>query len=127
MTQASDAPILVAIIEDQHEIREGLAILIDGTEGFRCTGRYGSMEDALARIGTDLPDVALVDIGLPGMSGIEGISILRKSHPSLRLLMLTVYDDDDRIVDFKVMIRPLKAVNKLHQMMAKMLEHMNPA
>ena len=93
------APIRAAIIEDQREIREGLAMLIDGTEGFRCTGTYGSMEDALARIGTDLPDVALVDIGLPGMSGIEGISILRERYPSLRLLMLTVYDDDDRIFD----------------------------
>lgn len=86
-----------AIIEDQREIREGLSLLIDATEGFRCTGSYGSMEDALAAIGGELPDVVLVDIGLPGMSGIEGIGVLKKRFPALQILMLTVYDDDDRI------------------------------
>jgi DNA-binding NarL/FixJ family response regulator len=95
----TDNTIKAAIVEDRSEIREGLAMLIDGTDGFRCTGRFGSMESALAGIGTDLPDVALVDIGLPGMSGIEGIRILKERHPSIQLLMLTVYDDDDRIFD----------------------------
>jgi DNA-binding NarL/FixJ family response regulator len=55
------------------------------------------MEEALAAIGRDLPHVALVDIGLPGMSGIEGIRLLKERHPRVVLLMLTVYDDDDRI------------------------------
>jgi DNA-binding NarL/FixJ family response regulator len=50
-------------------------------------------------IGADVPDVALVDIGLPGMSGIEGIALLKARHPGLLLLMLTVYDDDERIFD----------------------------
>ncbi len=99
MTHATDAPILVAIIEDQHEIREGLALLIGETEGFRCTGSFRSMEDALDGIGDELPQVILVDIGLPGMSGIEGIRILRERHPAMNLVVLTVYDDDDRIFD----------------------------
>ena len=93
-------PIKVAIIEDQRTIREGLAALIDGTDGFRCTGSYGSMEEALTKIGSnteDAPDVALVDIGLPGMSGIEGIGLLRARFPIMPVLMLTVYKDDDRI------------------------------
>jgi DNA-binding NarL/FixJ family response regulator len=91
--------IRIAIIEDQREIREGLASLINATEGYRCTAAYPSMEEALPRIGRDLPDMALIDIGLPGMSGIEGSRLLRKRYPDLRLLILTIYDDDDRIFD----------------------------
>jgi DNA-binding NarL/FixJ family response regulator len=91
--------ITAAIIEDQAEIREGLADLIDTTDGYRCSGSYASMEAALARIGDALPDVVLVDIGLPGMSGIEGIAILKQRFPSLQLIMLTIYDDDDRIFE----------------------------
>ena len=93
------ATIKVAIIEDRREIREGLAMLINGTEGFRCCGSYRSMEEALDNIGRELPDVVLNDIGLPGMSGIEGIAILKERYPNLLLLMLTVYDDDERIFD----------------------------
>ncbi len=74
-------------------------MLIHGTEGFHCTASYRSMEDALAGIGDELPDVALVDIGLPGMSGIEGIRLLKERYPSIQSLMLTVYDDDERIFD----------------------------
>ena len=91
------SPIRVAIIEDQREFREGLAFLIDGTEGFRCTQRFGSMEEALDPLGSDLPDVALVDIGLPGISGIDGIRLLHDRYPRLAVLMLTVYNDDERI------------------------------
>ena len=91
--------IKVAIIEDRREIRDGLAMLIGGTEGFRCTGAFRSMEEALARINSDLPDVALCDIGLPGMSGIAGMRLLKEQDPELLLLMLTVYDDDERIFD----------------------------
>jgi DNA-binding NarL/FixJ family response regulator len=91
------SPIRAAIIEDQREFREGLAFLIDGTEGFRCTQRFGSMEEALDPLGRDLPDVALVDIGLPGISGIDGIRLLHDRYPRLPVLMLTVYNDDERI------------------------------
>jgi DNA-binding NarL/FixJ family response regulator len=91
--------IKVAIIEDQRDIREGLAWIIKATEGFTCTGGYRSMEEAIEKIGFDLPDVVLTDIGLPGMSGVEGIGILKGRFPQLRLLMLTVYDDDEVIFD----------------------------
>ncbi len=91
--------IKVAIIEDRREIREGLAMLISYTDGFECTGKYGSMEEALASIRHKMPDVVLSDIGLPGMDGIEGIRILKEKHPHLTILMLSVYDDNERIFD----------------------------
>ena len=91
--------IRVGIIEDRREIREALAMLINGTAGFRCTASYRTMEEALDKISRELPDVVLSDIGLPGMSGIEGIRILKERYATLLILMLTVYDDDERIFD----------------------------
>jgi DNA-binding NarL/FixJ family response regulator len=88
--------IQVAIIEDQPEIRDGLAILINGTGGFRVTGKFDSIESALSGIVHDL-DVILVDIGLPGMSGIDAIPLLRDRCPDAIVLVLTIHDDDDRI------------------------------
>lgn len=96
---SSARAISIAIIEDQREIREGLCTLISLANGFQCKGGYESMEETLAEIGKNLPDVALVDIGLPGISGIEGIRILRQRYPELLLVALTVYDDDDRIFE----------------------------
>ncbi|MBS1808743.1 MAG: response regulator transcription factor [Acidobacteria bacterium] len=90
-------PIKVALIEDQRTIREGLTVLIGGTDGFQCIGSYASMEEALPCINARLPDVVLADIGLPGMSGIKGIGILKERYPALPILMLTVYQDDERI------------------------------
>jgi len=98
-TPPAPPEIKVAIIEDQRKFREYLAALIDGSFGFRCTGSFRSMEEALDRIGADLHDVVLVDIGLPGMDGIEGIRILKERFPKLILLMHTVYDGDERIFD----------------------------
>jgi DNA-binding NarL/FixJ family response regulator len=89
----------VAIVEDRREIRESLALLIGGTEGFKCVGSYRSMEEALDKLKHHQPHLLLSDIGLPGMSGIEGVAILKERYPELLILMLTVYDDDDRIFD----------------------------
>jgi DNA-binding NarL/FixJ family response regulator len=89
----------VGIVEDQRELREGLATLIGGSQSYKCAGAFRTMEEALERIGEHVPDVMLVDIGLPGMNGIEGIRILKARYPNLLLLTLTVYDDDERIVD----------------------------
>jgi DNA-binding NarL/FixJ family response regulator len=97
--QAEPRPIRVAIVEDQPDIREGLGILINGTFGYQLTAAFASMEAALADIARALPDVALVDVGLPGMSGIEGIRRLREQHPDVLVVMLTVYGDDERIFE----------------------------
>lgn len=89
----------VAIIEDRREIREGLSMLIGFTEGFECVGKYGSMEEALASMRHRAPDVILSDIGLPGMDGIEGIGLIKKQHPDVTILMLSVYEDNERIFE----------------------------
>ena len=99
METAVKGIIKTAIVEDMRDIREGLSTLINFTDGFTCTGAYRSMEDAIQRLPNQLPDVLLSDIGLPGMSGIEGIRILKEQYPQMTVLMLTVYDDDDRIFD----------------------------
>ena len=85
----------VAVVEDQPRIRDGLRFLIDASAEYRCAGAFGSVEEALAGLGE--ADVVLMDLGLPGRSGIEGIRILKERRPALALVALTVYDDDERI------------------------------
>ena len=99
MENSPQANIKTAIVEDIRDIREGLATLINFTDGFTCTGAFRSMEEAIPRIKGNVPDVLLSDIGLPGMNGIEGIEILKEKFPEMTVLMLTVYDDDERIFD----------------------------
>lgn len=89
--------VAVGIIEDQRRTREGLRTLIDGSEGFSCVGAWGSMEEALTRGWAQPPQVILVDLGLPGMSGIEGIGELRQRCPESALVVLTVYEDNERV------------------------------
>jgi DNA-binding NarL/FixJ family response regulator len=87
----------VAIVEDNREIREGLGALIAGSPGFACTRRFDSIEAALRGLAAPLPHVVLVDLALPGMSGIDGIRLFRERHPRLVCVVLSVYDDDERI------------------------------
>jgi DNA-binding NarL/FixJ family response regulator len=89
----------VVIIEDLPEIREGLAMLVNGTSGFQVTGAFRTMEDALAGVDACLPDVILTDIGLPGMSGIEGTRLLAAKFPAVPILVLSVYGDDESVFD----------------------------
>jgi DNA-binding NarL/FixJ family response regulator len=94
---AKEETLRIVIIEDERDIRESLAALISGTGGFRCVAKYGSMETALAGVGKEDPDLVLTDLGLPGMSGVEGIERLRTMFPNTPLIVLTVYDNDDQI------------------------------
>jgi DNA-binding NarL/FixJ family response regulator len=91
--------IRVAIVEDQEPLRSGLAQLIGDAPGHQVVGAWGAMEPALREIGTARPEVLLCDIGLPGMSGIEGIGLLRARVPQLQVLMLTVFGDDDHVFE----------------------------
>ena len=90
-------PIKVAIVEDDDWIRENLASHIRNTEGFQCTGTYRSGEEALQVIPRNPPHVILMDINLPKMNGIECVRQLKTFIPSAEILMLTVYEDSDKI------------------------------
>src|SRR6266568_3514837 len=92
-------PISVAVIEDHREFRDYLTALISGTDGFHCTGGFRSIEEALPGISSHVPDVILLDIGLPGMNGIDGIKLFKEKYPAILLLTLTIHDDDERIFD----------------------------
>jgi len=91
------AAIKVSIIEDDDWIRENLAAQISRTGGFQCSGCYRKGEEALSQIPKSIPDVILMDINLPKMSGIECVRKLKPLLPSAQILMLTVYEDSDKI------------------------------
>jgi DNA-binding NarL/FixJ family response regulator len=87
----------VAIVEDDTGVRESLAVLINGASGFRCAGAYPNAESALKQIPESWPDIALMDINLPQMSGIDCVAKLKALRPALRVLMLTVHVDSELI------------------------------
>ena len=91
--------IKVAIVEDNNTIREGLAALINGTEGYTCVGAFSTSEKFLTQIPATNIDVALMDIGLPGMNGIEALKKARELNPDLNILMLTIYEESEVVFE----------------------------
>ncbi|HVQ38371.1 MAG TPA: response regulator transcription factor [Pyrinomonadaceae bacterium] len=91
--------IRVAIIEDDRAVREGLGMIIGATPGFECTGKFYSVEEALHLMDGNPPDVLLLDIHLPGMLGSEAVGVFREKYPSLQVLMLTIYDGQDKVFE----------------------------
>ena len=89
--------ISVAIVEDDLGIRRNLARFIGEAPGFRCASLCPSGEEALKAIPRAPPDVVLMDVQLPGMSGVECTALLKQQLPALRVMMLTVYEDSDVI------------------------------
>ncbi len=90
-------PIRVAIVEDQRIAREGLRLIIDGTPGYRCTQTFETAEDGLRGLSSEIPDVLLLDIHLPGMSGSESVKIYREKFPSMHVVMLSGLSDNDHV------------------------------
>lgn len=95
----SDHPIRVALVEDDEVIRESLAVLINGTPGFRCVVRCASGEIALEQLPNAAADVVLMDIQLPGISGVEAVRHLKPAHPATQFIMLTMYEDDASVFE----------------------------
>ena len=89
--------IAVAIVEDDRATREGLRLLIDGTPGYESVQAARSVEEALAGSPAVPPDVILLDVHLPGMDGAAAIPRFRERYPDASILMLTVYDGEDKI------------------------------
>ena len=89
--------IRVVVVEDDVKVRNGLQWLINDSENMSCVGACGTMGDALETIETSTPDVILLDIGLPDMSGIEGVRIIKQRYPHIQVLMVTVYSTDEMI------------------------------
>jgi DNA-binding NarL/FixJ family response regulator len=92
-----EMPINVSIVEDDRRVRESLSVLINGSENTRCVGTYPNAEEALEQIAAKKPDVVLMDINLPGMSGIECVRKLKAQMPKVQVLMLTMYEDDENV------------------------------
>jgi DNA-binding NarL/FixJ family response regulator len=92
--------VLIGIVEDDEQIRQGIQTFLNRQEGFACDWSYGSVEDLLKGLRSgNIPNVLLMDIGLPGMSGIEGMKIVKERHPDIDIVVFSVYNDPKRIFD----------------------------
>jgi DNA-binding NarL/FixJ family response regulator len=91
--------IRVTVFEDNHSLRVGLYQLINGSDGFECVGAFENCANLLRNIKDTKPDIVLMDIGMPGINGIEAVKILREKYPDLKILMQTVFQDNDKIFE----------------------------
>jgi len=89
--------IRIMIVEDDLQVREGLRVLIDGSDGFTCNCACASAEEALEAIPGYQPSVILMDINLPGMNGIECVVYIKSAYPAIQVMMLTVFDNTEDI------------------------------
>ncbi len=91
--------IAVSIVEDMDEIRERLKSVLEESEEFVCMAAYGNAEDALKELPVSVPDIVLMDINLPGMSGIECIRRVKALCPQILFIMFTIYEDSDQVFE----------------------------
>ena len=91
--------IKVILFEDNKHYRESLYYIINGTPGFECVAAFPDCSDLVFRIRLHRPDVVLMDIEMPGISGIDAVKKIKAEYPNLQILMQTVFDDDDHIFD----------------------------
>lgn len=93
----SAQPLRVALIEDDHSLRKMLSDTLEDAGGIEICGRFADAESAVERLPGLNPDVALVDICLPGIDGVECVRLLKPKLPKSQFMMLTVYEDTRRI------------------------------
>jgi DNA-binding NarL/FixJ family response regulator len=91
--------IKIAVVEDNTALRASLVSLFDKTEGMRCVASLNNLLNVISEVGSALPDIILMDIGLPNISGIEGVRTVKTHFPAIQILMFTVFDDDEKIFD----------------------------
>ena len=99
MSAANRDPIQVAVIEDTPALGKLIRRIVDSMDGIQTSGIWENAEDGLKAIDKGPPDVVLMDISLPGMDGITATAKLKEKHPDVEVIMLTVYDDNDKIFD----------------------------
>jgi DNA-binding NarL/FixJ family response regulator len=128
-------PIKVAIVDDDDGVRTKLAHAVARFEGCACVGQFPSGEEALSSLPASAPDVVLMDINLPGMDGIECVRHLKKAHPAIEFIMLTVYEDTESVFNalaagasgylLKLATRPelLEAIQRVHSGGSPMTSH----
>jgi DNA-binding NarL/FixJ family response regulator len=89
----------IEIVEDNDVVRDGLQLLINSMSDHTVVGAYDSCEKAIKNINRDQPEVILMDLDLPGMNGIEGIQRIKKTHPHINIIVLTVHEDSEMVFE----------------------------
>ncbi|MEJ0090951.1 MAG: response regulator transcription factor [Limisphaerales bacterium] len=88
---------LVIVVEDDRGLREQLVQILETASDIKCLGAFASAEEAIPQILSKNPDVVLMDIKLPKMSGIQCVAEIKKVLPAMQIIMVTVYEDSERI------------------------------
>lgn len=117
--------IKVVLFEDNPQLREGLSMLIGGTEGYEVLAAFKDANNIINDLRRNMPDVVLMDIDMPGMNGIEAVKLIRSNYPDIKVLMLTVFDDNKNI--FEALKSGANGYILKKTQPAKLLEYINDA
>ena len=123
--------ITVCIVEDLEDIRNGLAAIINMTDGFKVLQTFSNAEDALQQLSLLQPDIVVMDINLPGISGIECIRRVHEKNRSIQFMMFTIYENSDTVFEalesgatWKILQERRGKVSEIGDMISKMYEEL---
>lgn len=117
--------IKVVVFEDNPQLREGLSMLIGGTEGYQVLASFKDANNIIEELRKNMPDIVLMDIDMPGTNGIEAVKLVRSNYPDVKVLMLTVFDDNKNI--FEALKAGANGYILKKTQPAKLLEYINDA